>query len=168
MPTEKPKIIFVAEKELLKRIDGFRFSNHINSRSKAIRYLLDKALEINNIFPLTKTKELPEALKYGLNKSRRQPIQQSFFKPKELFESVKRIEKRVSLIGEDFPSINEGVKKALKEKSSKIVSAYMEGQTAKQIAEDFGIKERIVKIILDKASLASQELSQLKDGSKES
>ena len=44
MPTEKPKIIFVADKELLERLDDYRFSNRINTRSETIRILLDKAL----------------------------------------------------------------------------------------------------------------------------
>jgi metal-responsive CopG/Arc/MetJ family transcriptional regulator len=45
MPTEKPKIILVMEDNLLKRIDDFRFDNRINSRSEAIRRLLEEALE---------------------------------------------------------------------------------------------------------------------------
>ena len=45
MPTEKPKIIFVADNELLERLDDFRFENRINTRSEAIRRLLDEALK---------------------------------------------------------------------------------------------------------------------------
>lgn len=45
MPTEKPKIIFVAEEDLLKRLDDFRFENRINSRSEAIRRLLEEGLQ---------------------------------------------------------------------------------------------------------------------------
>ena len=45
MPTEKPKIIFVAEQKLLERLDGFRFENRINSRSEAIRRLIDEGLK---------------------------------------------------------------------------------------------------------------------------
>ena len=45
MPTEKPKIIFVADDDLLKRLDDFRFENRINSRSEAIRRLIDEALK---------------------------------------------------------------------------------------------------------------------------
>jgi metal-responsive CopG/Arc/MetJ family transcriptional regulator len=45
MPTEKPKIIFVADPELLERLDDFRFGNRINTRSEAIRILLDEALK---------------------------------------------------------------------------------------------------------------------------
>jgi len=45
MPTEKPKIIFVADNELVERLDDFRFENRINSRSEAIRRLMDKALK---------------------------------------------------------------------------------------------------------------------------
>ena len=44
MPTDKPKIIFVADNELLDRLDDFRFDNRINSRSEAIRRLIDEAL----------------------------------------------------------------------------------------------------------------------------
>ena len=45
MPTEKPKIIFVADDDLLERLDDFRFENRINSRSEAIRRLLKEALK---------------------------------------------------------------------------------------------------------------------------
>ena len=46
MPTEKPKILFVADNELVDRLDDYRFENRINSRSEAIRRLLDEALQI--------------------------------------------------------------------------------------------------------------------------
>ncbi len=45
MPTEKPKIIFVADDDLLERLDDFRFENRINSRSEAIRRLINEALK---------------------------------------------------------------------------------------------------------------------------
>ena len=45
MPTEKPKIIFVADNNLLERLDDFRFENRINSRSEAIRRLINEALK---------------------------------------------------------------------------------------------------------------------------
>lgn len=45
MPTEKPKIIFVADNDLLERLDDFRFDNRINTRSEAIRRLLNEALK---------------------------------------------------------------------------------------------------------------------------
>jgi metal-responsive CopG/Arc/MetJ family transcriptional regulator len=44
MPTEKPKILITMEDELLTRIDDFRFENRVNSRSEAIRRLLEEAL----------------------------------------------------------------------------------------------------------------------------
>jgi len=44
MPTDKPKIIFVMEEVLLKRIDDYRFENRINSRSEAIRQLIEAGL----------------------------------------------------------------------------------------------------------------------------
>jgi metal-responsive CopG/Arc/MetJ family transcriptional regulator len=45
MPTESPKIIFVANEDLIKRLDDFRFENRVNSRSEAIRLLLEEALK---------------------------------------------------------------------------------------------------------------------------
>jgi metal-responsive CopG/Arc/MetJ family transcriptional regulator len=47
MPTEKPKIIFVADDDLLERLDDYRYENRIPSRSEAIRKLLNEALEKN-------------------------------------------------------------------------------------------------------------------------
>jgi metal-responsive CopG/Arc/MetJ family transcriptional regulator len=44
MSTEKPKIIFVADEKLIERLDDFRFGNRVNSRSEAIRILLEKGL----------------------------------------------------------------------------------------------------------------------------
>ncbi len=45
MPTEKPKIILVMEDDLLRRIDDFRFENRINSRSEAVRRLIEEGLK---------------------------------------------------------------------------------------------------------------------------
>jgi metal-responsive CopG/Arc/MetJ family transcriptional regulator len=45
MPSKKPTIIFVAEEELVERLDDFRFDNRINSRSEAIRRLIDDGLK---------------------------------------------------------------------------------------------------------------------------
>lgn len=44
MPTEKPRIIFIAEDDLIKRLDDFQFGERIRNRSEAIRILLEKAL----------------------------------------------------------------------------------------------------------------------------
>lgn len=48
MPTEKPIINFVVDDELLKRIDDFRFENRINSRSEAIRRLIEEGLKVSD------------------------------------------------------------------------------------------------------------------------
>ena len=48
MPTEKPKIILVMEEDLLNRIDDFRFENRINSRSEAIRRLIEEGLKASD------------------------------------------------------------------------------------------------------------------------
>ena len=44
MPTEKPRIILTVDDKLLERIDDFRFGNRINTRSEAIRRLIDESL----------------------------------------------------------------------------------------------------------------------------
>ena len=45
MPTEKPILTFAIDKELLKRINDFRFENRIETRSEAIRLLVEKGLK---------------------------------------------------------------------------------------------------------------------------
>ena len=45
MPTQKDIINFAVDKDLMKRLDDFRFENRINTRSEAIRRLLDDALK---------------------------------------------------------------------------------------------------------------------------
>jgi metal-responsive CopG/Arc/MetJ family transcriptional regulator len=45
MPTEKPILNFAIDHELLKRIDDFRFDNRINTRSEAIRRLIEEGLK---------------------------------------------------------------------------------------------------------------------------
>ena len=46
MPTEKPTITFVAEDDLIKRLNDYRFQERIDSKSEAIRRLLEKALSL--------------------------------------------------------------------------------------------------------------------------
>jgi metal-responsive CopG/Arc/MetJ family transcriptional regulator len=45
MTTDKPKILFVIDEDLLQRLEDYRFDNRINSRAEAIRRLLDEALK---------------------------------------------------------------------------------------------------------------------------
>ena len=45
MPSQKPKLLFVVEEELLKQIDDFRFESRIHSRSEAIRQLIRAGLK---------------------------------------------------------------------------------------------------------------------------
>ena len=45
MPTIKPKVLITMDDELLERVDDFRFDNRINSRSEAIRRLINEALK---------------------------------------------------------------------------------------------------------------------------
>ena len=45
MPTQKPRILLTIDHKLIERIDDFRFENRINSRSEAIRRLIDEALK---------------------------------------------------------------------------------------------------------------------------
>ena len=45
MPTEKPILTFAIDKKLLERINDFRFENRIETRSEAIRMLVEKGLK---------------------------------------------------------------------------------------------------------------------------
>ena len=45
MVTEKSRLIFVADEDLEKRIDDFRFNNRVRNRSEAIRQLIEKGLK---------------------------------------------------------------------------------------------------------------------------
>ena len=45
MPSKKPTIIFITEKELFDRIEDFRFENRIANRSEAIRILVEAGLK---------------------------------------------------------------------------------------------------------------------------
>ena len=47
MPTQKPQILLTLTKELLKKIEDFRFDNRIGSRSEAVRQLIEKGLKEN-------------------------------------------------------------------------------------------------------------------------
>jgi metal-responsive CopG/Arc/MetJ family transcriptional regulator len=46
MPTEKPILTLAVDKGLLDRISDFRFDNRIETRSEAIRILIEKGLEV--------------------------------------------------------------------------------------------------------------------------
>jgi len=48
MTTQKPQILLTVDDDLLKRIDDFRFNNRINSRSEAIRQLIEEGLKKSN------------------------------------------------------------------------------------------------------------------------
>jgi len=45
MSTDKPKILLTIDKDLLEKIEDFRFGNRINTRSEAIRRLIKEALK---------------------------------------------------------------------------------------------------------------------------
>lgn len=45
MPSDKPKMLFVMEKDLFERIEDFRFNNRISSRSEALRRLIEAGLK---------------------------------------------------------------------------------------------------------------------------
>jgi len=45
MPTKKDIITFAVDKDLMERLDDYRFENRINTRSEAIRRLLEEALK---------------------------------------------------------------------------------------------------------------------------
>jgi metal-responsive CopG/Arc/MetJ family transcriptional regulator len=45
MPTEKPILTFAVDEKLLERINDFRFESRIETRSEAIRMLVEKGLK---------------------------------------------------------------------------------------------------------------------------
>jgi metal-responsive CopG/Arc/MetJ family transcriptional regulator len=45
MPTEKTILTFAIDEELYERLNDFRFENRIETRSEAIRMLVEKALK---------------------------------------------------------------------------------------------------------------------------
>jgi len=45
MASDKPFLHFIVDEDLLKRLDGFRFENHFESRAAAIKWLLASALD---------------------------------------------------------------------------------------------------------------------------
>jgi metal-responsive CopG/Arc/MetJ family transcriptional regulator len=44
MPSDKPKILFVVDDDLLARIDDYRYANRIPSRAETIRRLVEASL----------------------------------------------------------------------------------------------------------------------------
>ena len=45
MPTKKPKILITLDEKILNRIDDFRFDNRIETKSEAIRMLVETGLK---------------------------------------------------------------------------------------------------------------------------
>ncbi len=45
MPTKQDILNFAVDKKLMERLDDYRFGNRINTRSEAIRRLLNEALK---------------------------------------------------------------------------------------------------------------------------
>jgi metal-responsive CopG/Arc/MetJ family transcriptional regulator len=45
MSSKSVKALLILTEDLIKRLDDFRFENRINSRSEAVRRLLDEALK---------------------------------------------------------------------------------------------------------------------------
>lgn len=54
MTTQKPQVLLTLNDELLKQIEDFRFEKRINSRSEAIRQLIEAGLD--NTKPKAKKK----------------------------------------------------------------------------------------------------------------
>lgn len=48
MPTENPRITFTLSREMLCRIDEYRFDNRIKSQTQAIVSLIEKGLDVLN------------------------------------------------------------------------------------------------------------------------
>ncbi len=56
MTTQKPQVLLTLNDELLKQIEDFRFEKRINSRSEAIRQLIEAGLAASK--PKGKKKQL--------------------------------------------------------------------------------------------------------------
>ena len=54
MPSKKPTIIFITEKDLFDRIEDFRFDNRIANRSEAVRVLVEAGLKAKAKSPIKK------------------------------------------------------------------------------------------------------------------
>lgn len=48
MPTDNPKILITLKADLLTRIDDYRFGNRLDSRSEAIRRLIEEGLKASD------------------------------------------------------------------------------------------------------------------------
>ena len=92
MPTEKPKIILVMENALLKKIDDYRFEHRINSRSDAIRRLIEAGLKESHPDEKEKESFTEEVLSKGI-KEIHQSIKDFNFKPKENIKNKPGIRK---------------------------------------------------------------------------
>ncbi|MEN6391067.1 MAG: hypothetical protein ABFD04_11680 [Syntrophomonas sp.] len=44
MPSQKPKVTFYIDEDLLEKVDDFRYDNHFPSRASAVMWLLRYAL----------------------------------------------------------------------------------------------------------------------------
>ena len=56
MPTKKDILNFAVDSDLMKRLDDFRFENRIETKSEAIRMLVEKGLKDYEKKPLKKNK----------------------------------------------------------------------------------------------------------------
>lgn len=45
MPTKKPQILLTLDKDLLERIDDYRYANRIPARSETVRRLINESLK---------------------------------------------------------------------------------------------------------------------------
>lgn len=45
MPTKKPQVLLTVDEDLLKKVEDYRYTNRIPSRSEAMRRLLKEALK---------------------------------------------------------------------------------------------------------------------------
>ncbi len=59
VPSNKPFVHLVIDPELIERIDDFRFSFRLPSRSHAIRYLIEAGLEVEMPSTNIKVKKPP-------------------------------------------------------------------------------------------------------------
>ena len=57
MPTDNPKVLITLDKDLLEKIEDFRYGNRIPTRSEAVRRLIKEGLKKSTVYSRTVPKK---------------------------------------------------------------------------------------------------------------
>jgi len=137
MPSDKPKIIFVAEEDLLQQVDDFQSENHIANRSEAVRRLLRLSLRMREILSDENSAEIAFSSLEGKSVndiSTDLGIDQ---------KTVKRVRRTIiSTLSEWSRSEPDQIFRNMTQTEHDVLSAIIEGKKGKEIADDLGLTER--------------------------